>query len=99
MYDVNTWEVNLKQHYYREFLEYFKTNYKHSSTTAITEIAMLIESKSYRWISKVMARFSGDILDSSKLNDTEYYLAKGKHIDYIWWILVMVLVTLANCTT
>ena len=49
----------------------------------IIETAIPIESKYYRWISKVMARFLGNIPDLSKLNNTKYYLAKDKHIYYI----------------
>ena len=83
MYNINTWEVDLKQCYRREFLKYFETNYKQSSTMAMTETAMPIESKCYRRISKAMARFSGNIPDSFKLNDAKCYLAEGKHIDHI----------------
>ena len=83
-YKLNIYNINIqKVNYYKEFLEYFETNYKQSSTIAIIETVMLIESKYYRQISKVITRFLGNILDLSKLNDTEYYLTENKYINYI----------------
>ena len=48
------------------------------STKKLIETAVPIESKYYKWISKVIARLLGNILDLFKLNDTKYYLAKSK---------------------